>query len=159
MKTLKTIIAIVIISFFVISCKKDNSSQADIINSKSVFTCKIDGKNFIPAPTEFNTNMVRTVATKQYVVGADNANFTLGLNIPYDAPIGVEINNFETILDDHKDKYTYISESLENPKMIITSKRKGFIAGTFSFSTSKGEGTKKFVITDGKFETTILYDN
>ena len=158
MKTLKTIIIILINSFFVTSCRENNSSQADIINSKSVFTCKIDGKNFIPAPTEFNTNMVRTVANKQYVVSADNANFTVGLNIPYDAPLGTEINNFETILDDHTDKYTYISESLENPKMTITAKRKGFIAGTFSFTTSKGEGTKKFVITDGKFETTVLYD-
>ena len=146
------------ISLFIISCKQDNSSQTDIISSKSVFTCKIDGKDFIPAPTEFNTNMVRTIATKQYVVSGDNAGFTVGLNIPYDAQIGTEITNFETILDDHLDKYTYISESLENPKMTITSKKKGFIAGTFSFTTSKGEGTKKFVITDGKFETSLLYD-
>lgn len=158
MKTLNTIIAIAIISLVTISCKENNSSQTDIISSKSVFTCKIDGKDFTPAPTEFNTNMVRAIATKQYVISGDNASFTVGLNIPYDALVGTEITNFETILDDHVDKYTYISESLENPKMTITSKKKGFIVGTFSFTTSKGEGTKKFVITDGKFETAVLYD-
>ena len=158
MKTINKTIAILIISLVIISCKENNTSQTDILYGKSVFTCKIDGKNFVPTPTEFNTNMVRAIATKQYVISGDNVSFTVGLNIPYNAPVGTEINNFETILDDHKDKYTYISESLENPKMTITSKKKGFITGTFSFTTSKGEGTKKFVITDGKFETTVLYD-
>lgn len=157
MKILRATVAIVTLLIFTISCKKDDS-DATILQSKAIFTCKIDGKEFITPIQEFNTNQVRTAVSKAYIVGADNSEFNVSLNIPYETPIGSEITNFETILTDHSDGYTYISESLENPKLVVTQKRKGFISGTFSFTTSKGGGSKKFVVTDGKFETNILYD-
>lgn len=127
-------------------------------STKSTFTCKIDGKEFIS--TSADPNMVNDMIEKKIIVGGDDGKYNIGVTIPYDSPTDKEVSNFTGIYGDHTTHITTVDQDyFTEKKLVITKRSKGFIAGTFSFKVGRGaENLKPFEITDGKFETTLLLD-
>lgn len=139
----------------------ENKAMDEAINlmtsTKSTFTCKIDGKEFVS--TAENANMVLDMGEKAIIVGGDDGKYSITINIPYDSPTDKPLQNFTGFYTDHAVKIRFETYDTAEKKLVITKRSKGFIAGTFSFKVDRGaENLKPFEITDGNFETTLLLD-
>lgn len=164
MKTLKIKYLLFLCIVLFANCNsKENKAIEEAGNlmtsTKSTFTCKIDGKEFVS--TDKNTaNMVTDVLTKRILVSGDDTKYSISLGIPFDSQANKEINNFEGTYGDHTNYMTTVDQDMiAEKKLVITKRSKGFIAGTFSFKVGRGaENLKPYEITDGKFETTLLMD-
>jgi hypothetical protein len=163
MKTLKMKYMLFLCIVLFANCNSNENKAIEeagnlITSTKSTFTCKIDGKEFVS--TTDNANMVTDVLTKRILVSGDDTKYSISLGIPFDSQANKEINNFEGTYGDHTTHITTVDQDMiTEKKLVITKRSKGFIAGTFSFKVGRGaENLKPFEITDGKFETTLLLD-
>ena len=119
----------------------ENKAIDEAINlmtsTKSTFTCKIDGKEFIS--TSADPNMVNDMMEKIIMIGGDDGKYQVGVTIPYDSPTNKEVSNFTATYGDHTANITQVVQDyFTEKKLVITKRSKGFIAGTFSFKVGRG---------------------
>ncbi len=165
----KTSIALLLISTL-FSCGSSNSQPAtagsihtagNSETGKVYFSCKVNG-------TDLSDNADGGIVdplTGMLLNSGENEDYTVGIRIPTDLKAGETCNSckgfvHKKIKHEGGPTENRIYELVENISLTLTSRSKGYAAGSFSFTVKlKEDSDTKMVVTDGKFGMNIINDN
>jgi hypothetical protein len=152
------------------SCGSSNSrpATADSVNTAGnsgtgnvYFSCFADGA----AISDNADGGIVDPVTGMLLNTGQNDAYTVGIRIPTDLKAGETCNSckgfvHKKIKHEGGPTETRIYERVENIKLTLTSRSRGYAAGTFSFTVKlKEDSDTKIVVTDGKFGMNIINDN
>ena len=168
MKLLKNIFAILLVTFFFISCGGDDDNETPDTTpiTGNFMKAKIDG-------VDYNADAIRVLAgqtSNRITIAsalADNRNFEIVLNYPtgvgtYSIPVPADKDyTLKLVYGDGNASTSLFSAgacSSTTGTLVITSMTERYVAGTFSFTAKKAgdcSATAK-VITEGSFRAGFL---
>ena len=153
------------------SCDNDNSSNIaneaagktlteDASNGRAYFSCNVDGKIL----TDNSDGGIIDPLTNMLLNSGENEDYTVGVRIPIDLKPGqtcIGCKGFVHVKVKHEGgvEQRKIYELTQNINIALTSRKKGYAAGTFSFTVKLKEDSDKIIsINNGKFGMNIIND-
>jgi hypothetical protein len=154
----------IIACMFILSCGNsiENESQSTLANTnagnnKIYFSCKVNG-----SPLSDNTDGgILDPITNMLQASGENETYTVGIRIPLTLKDGETCTGckgfvHEKIKEEGGLGRRKIYELTQNFSVTLNSRKKGYAAGTFSFTVKlKEESDKTITVTDGKFAMSI----
>jgi hypothetical protein len=151
MKTLKNKIAILTLLIFAISCKKVDS-ETNNLQSKAIFTCKIDGQDY---KFESQAVMTNTQTGMQTCLG-ENDKFQIQIVFPNTLLAGQTSTNCQALVMSQPPNVEVYKNVVSNT-VTITKRTDKIVAGTFSFEVNYSKDNPKIIkVTEGRFEAEII---
>jgi hypothetical protein len=162
---------VIIVTALFISCSNSNSSNIakeagnntlteEAANGKVYFSCTVDGK-----PLSDNSDGgIADPLTNMLLNSGENEDYTVGIRIPVDLKPSQTCNTCKGFVHEkikHEGGITQrkIYELVQTISITLTERKKGYAAGTFSFSVKlKPDSDKIITVTNGKFGMSVIND-
>jgi hypothetical protein len=158
------------IAVLLISCGNSNSSIAKETAGKTIteetaggkiyFSCMVDGKLL----SDNSDGGIVDPITNMLLNSGENEGYTVGIRIPIDLKAGQTCTGCKGFVHE-KIKHEggiiqrKIYELVQNITITLTERKKGYAAGTFSFTVKLKEDSDKIItVTNGKFGMSIIND-
>ncbi|MEJ7780588.1 MAG: DUF6252 family protein [Daejeonella sp.] len=169
MKFLKNI-ALVITILVIISCKKDDGLTKETQSGANTFSCKINGKVFLPKEELFSgrtlyANIKTINGIKILIVGASNATNKLDVSLKIENFTGVgtyQLSTSQSIFADYEirnpvpNEIKYTTRNSDIGKINITRSDNNIVSGTFEFTCiNEKDNADRVVFTKGRFDLVV----
>lgn len=138
----------------------DKTIKEETAGGNIYFSCMVDGK-----PLSDNSDGgILDPLTNMLLNTGENEDYTVGIRIPIDLKPGQTCTGckgfvHEKIKQDGGLVKRKIYELVQNITITLTERKKGYAAGTFSFSVKLNEDSDKIItVTNGKFGMSVIND-
>jgi hypothetical protein len=125
-------------------------------SSKIYFSCKVNG---LPLSDNTDGGILDPVTNMLLDVG-ENENYSVGIRIPTDFKPGETCTGCKGFVHEKINREGIVQRKIyeltQNISVTLSSRRKGYATGTFSFTVKlKEDSDKTITVTDGKFAMSI----
>jgi hypothetical protein len=167
MKKKYLVVASFALGFLILSCSnnpdnKDTKASAGIAEEQSddekiYFSCKVNGA----ALSDNTDGGILDPITNMLLDVGENENYSVGIRIPTNLKPGETCTGckgfvHEKIKQEGGIVQRKIYELTQNISVTLSSRKKGYAAGTFSFTVKlKEDSDKSIIVTDGRFAMNI----